>query len=201
MGSCSRARRSGRPSRKAVIHQRFHPRVPSPIGGGVLNRELLGDLVAALGTELLDETSPPTGSTVELDRAEALAPLASVNSEHGPHRVHPRRPAGHPPRQPRPDRRPNGHRHRLRRLVTDPGQLARYEKLVAPWASRTMDHAVPIRADMVNGLRITGNSAPSKVLTPVICERPRHAPLKPSVDAAARLCRFPEQLRTPPREQ
>ena len=41
------------------------------------------------------------------------------------------------------------------RLVTDPVQLARYEKLVSPWVSRTMEHAVLIRLDMVNGYRIT----------------------------------------------
>ncbi|GAA1965023.1 pyridoxamine 5'-phosphate oxidase family protein [Catenulispora subtropica] len=41
------------------------------------------------------------------------------------------------------------------RLVTDPDQLARYEKLVAPWVGRAMEHAVLIRLDMVNGFRMT----------------------------------------------
>lgn len=41
------------------------------------------------------------------------------------------------------------------RLVSDPVQLARYEQLLAPWVSRTMEHAVLIRLDMVNGFRMT----------------------------------------------
>ena len=40
-------------------------------------------------------------------------------------------------------------------LVSDPDQLARYENLVAPWVGRTMEHAVLIRLDMVNGFRMT----------------------------------------------
>ena len=39
-------------------------------------------------------------------------------------------------------------------LVSDPDQLARYETLVAPWVGRTMEHAVLIRLDMVNGFRM-----------------------------------------------
>lgn len=41
------------------------------------------------------------------------------------------------------------------RLVCDPDQLARYQELVAPWISRTMEHAVLIQLDMVNGFRMT----------------------------------------------
>lgn len=40
------------------------------------------------------------------------------------------------------------------RLVSDPDQLARYDDLVTPWFSRTMEHAVLIRLDMVNGFRM-----------------------------------------------
>lgn len=40
-------------------------------------------------------------------------------------------------------------------LVSDPEQLAQYEKLVAPWVRHTMQHAVLIRLDMVNGFRMT----------------------------------------------
>lgn len=40
------------------------------------------------------------------------------------------------------------------RLVTDPVQLARYEAMVAPWVSRTMEQAVLIRLDMVDGFRM-----------------------------------------------
>lgn len=40
-------------------------------------------------------------------------------------------------------------------LVSDPEQLARYEKLVAPWVSHVMEHAILIRLDMVNGFRMT----------------------------------------------
>lgn len=41
------------------------------------------------------------------------------------------------------------------RLVSDPEQLARYEARVAPWLNRTMEHAVLIRLDLVNGFRMT----------------------------------------------
>ena len=41
------------------------------------------------------------------------------------------------------------------RLISDPVRLARYGELVAPWVSRTMEHAVLIRLDMVNGFRMT----------------------------------------------
>lgn len=40
------------------------------------------------------------------------------------------------------------------RLVRDPARLARYQKLVAPWISRTMEQAVLIQLDMVNGFRM-----------------------------------------------
>lgn len=49
------------------------------------------------------------------------------------------------------------------RLVSDPDQLARYQKLVAPWISRTMEHAVLIQLDMVNGFRMTEGNVESVV--------------------------------------
>jgi hypothetical protein len=41
------------------------------------------------------------------------------------------------------------------RLVTDPGDLARYQALLEPWVDQTMDYAVRIRPDLVTGLRLT----------------------------------------------
>jgi nitroimidazol reductase NimA-like FMN-containing flavoprotein (pyridoxamine 5'-phosphate oxidase superfamily) len=41
------------------------------------------------------------------------------------------------------------------RQITDPGQLAHYNDTVAPWVEHTMDQAVRIRPDMVNGFRLT----------------------------------------------
>jgi len=40
------------------------------------------------------------------------------------------------------------------RLVSDPDQLARYQELVAPWIGRTMEQAVLVHLDMVNGFRM-----------------------------------------------
>lgn len=137
------------------------------------------------------QTSPPTRTTVELDRAEALVLLGSVNMG----RIVFTRdalPAIRPVNPALIDGQLVIRTHEgaalagaidgtgtvvayeadmidqethlgwsvivtgFARLVTDPVQLARYEKLVAPWVSRTMEHAVLIRLDMVNGLRLTG---------------------------------------------
>lgn len=46
------------------------------------------------------------------------------------------------------------------RLVTDAGELARYEKLLSPWVNRTMDYAVRIRPDLVTGVRLTAAERP-----------------------------------------
>ncbi|MGK5733924.1 pyridoxamine 5'-phosphate oxidase family protein [Streptomyces sp. URMC 124] len=46
-------------------------------------------------------------------------------------------------------------------LVTDPGELARYEALLEPWWDERMDCAVLIRPSLVTGVRLTnGNGAP-----------------------------------------
>ncbi|MFF9624635.1 pyridoxamine 5'-phosphate oxidase family protein [Streptomyces griseosporeus] len=41
------------------------------------------------------------------------------------------------------------------RLVTDPAELARYQRLLRPWVDRAMDHAVRIRPDLITGIRLT----------------------------------------------
>ncbi|WP_413760586.1 pyridoxamine 5'-phosphate oxidase family protein [Streptomyces sp. MMBL 11-3] len=42
------------------------------------------------------------------------------------------------------------------RLVTDPRELARYRRLLHPWAEQwAMDYAVRIRPDLVTGIRLT----------------------------------------------
>ncbi|MEW2048054.1 pyridoxamine 5'-phosphate oxidase family protein [Streptomyces sp. NPDC005476] len=41
------------------------------------------------------------------------------------------------------------------RLVTDPRELARYQALLRPWGTQSMDHAVRIHPDLVTGLRLT----------------------------------------------
>jgi nitroimidazol reductase NimA-like FMN-containing flavoprotein (pyridoxamine 5'-phosphate oxidase superfamily) len=40
------------------------------------------------------------------------------------------------------------------RKVTDPEQIARYQTMLEPWVDVTMDHAVRIRPDIVNGFRL-----------------------------------------------
>ncbi|MGW1169075.1 pyridoxamine 5'-phosphate oxidase family protein [Streptomyces sp. NPDC002550] len=40
-------------------------------------------------------------------------------------------------------------------LVTDPGELARYQALLQPWVNRTMDYAVRIHPDLITGVRLT----------------------------------------------
>jgi len=44
-------------------------------------------------------------------------------------------------------------------LVTDPGELARYQRLLHPWVQQTMDYAVRIRPDLVTGIRLTDADA------------------------------------------
>ncbi|MGI5452116.1 pyridoxamine 5'-phosphate oxidase family protein [Streptomyces sp. CA-249302] len=45
------------------------------------------------------------------------------------------------------------------RLVTDPRDLARYQRLLHPWVERTMDYAVRIRPDLITGIRLTDRDA------------------------------------------
>ncbi|MEW2558764.1 pyridoxamine 5'-phosphate oxidase family protein [Streptomyces griseorubiginosus] len=45
------------------------------------------------------------------------------------------------------------------RLITDPEELARYQRLLRPWAEQTMDYAVRIRPDLVTGIRLTAPGA------------------------------------------
>ncbi|MFK4105317.1 pyridoxamine 5'-phosphate oxidase family protein [Streptomyces sp. NPDC019531] len=40
------------------------------------------------------------------------------------------------------------------RLVTDAGDLARYQALLRPWVSRAMDYAVRIHPDLITGIRL-----------------------------------------------
>jgi hypothetical protein len=40
------------------------------------------------------------------------------------------------------------------RLVTAPDTLARYERILTPWVSTTMEHAVVIGLDLVTGFRL-----------------------------------------------
>ncbi|HEY8983128.1 MAG TPA: pyridoxamine 5'-phosphate oxidase family protein, partial [Streptomyces sp.] len=40
-------------------------------------------------------------------------------------------------------------------LVTDPRELARYDRLLRPWTDRTMEHAVRIQPSLVTGVRLT----------------------------------------------
>ncbi|MFE0252349.1 pyridoxamine 5'-phosphate oxidase family protein [Streptomyces sp. NPDC059010] len=39
-------------------------------------------------------------------------------------------------------------------LVTDAGDLARYQDMLQPWVGRAMDYAVRIRPDLVTGVRL-----------------------------------------------
>ncbi|MFJ8492952.1 pyridoxamine 5'-phosphate oxidase family protein [Streptomyces sp. NPDC094038] len=43
------------------------------------------------------------------------------------------------------------------RLVTDPHELARYERLLHPWLDRAMEHAVRIRPGLVTGIALVGD--------------------------------------------
>lgn len=46
-------------------------------------------------------------------------------------------------------------------LVTDPGELARYQAVLRPWVKRTMDYAVRIRPDLITGLLLTEADHPT----------------------------------------
>ncbi|MDT0566157.1 pyridoxamine 5'-phosphate oxidase family protein [Streptomyces sp. DSM 3412] len=45
------------------------------------------------------------------------------------------------------------------RPVTDPEELARYQAMLRPWVSGSIDHAVRIRPDLVTGIRLTAVEA------------------------------------------
>ncbi|MEV6979055.1 pyridoxamine 5'-phosphate oxidase family protein [Kitasatospora sp. NPDC093806] len=45
------------------------------------------------------------------------------------------------------------------RLVTEPGQLARYRPLLSPWVNAAMDHTVAIQPDLVTGYRLVAGAA------------------------------------------
>lgn len=49
------------------------------------------------------------------------------------------------------------------RLVTDPGELARYQALVRPWVEQTMDQAIRIHPDLVTGILLTPAGRPGEV--------------------------------------
>jgi hypothetical protein len=40
-------------------------------------------------------------------------------------------------------------------LVTDPGEIARYQQALRPWVSGDLDQVIVITADMVDGFRLT----------------------------------------------
>ncbi|MET7689271.1 pyridoxamine 5'-phosphate oxidase family protein [Streptomyces sp. NPDC005483] len=46
------------------------------------------------------------------------------------------------------------------RLVTDPGDLARFSTMLSPWAEQTMDEAIRIHPDLVTGVRLTVDGRP-----------------------------------------
>ncbi|WP_329417626.1 pyridoxamine 5'-phosphate oxidase family protein [Streptomyces sp. NBC_00704] len=48
------------------------------------------------------------------------------------------------------------------RLITDPRQVARYQKMLRPWGTETTDHAVRIRPDLVTGLRLVPSAQVSE---------------------------------------
>jgi hypothetical protein len=43
------------------------------------------------------------------------------------------------------------------RLVTEPGELARYQGLLRPWVDRTVDRAIRIHPDLVTGVLLTAD--------------------------------------------
>ncbi|MFF0087728.1 pyridoxamine 5'-phosphate oxidase family protein [Streptomyces canus] len=49
------------------------------------------------------------------------------------------------------------------RLVTEPGELARYQGMVRPWADQTMDQAIRIHPDLVTGILLTADGRPGEV--------------------------------------
>jgi hypothetical protein len=48
------------------------------------------------------------------------------------------------------------------RVVTDPGELRRYEGLLHPWMDASMNHTVRIDAELVTGFRLTEHDAPAE---------------------------------------
>ncbi|MFG2947125.1 pyridoxamine 5'-phosphate oxidase family protein [Streptomyces adustus] len=48
------------------------------------------------------------------------------------------------------------------RLVTDPGELARYHTLLRPWVDQTMDQAIRIQPDLVTGVLLTADGGPGE---------------------------------------
>ncbi|TPQ24167.1 pyridoxamine 5'-phosphate oxidase family protein [Streptomyces sporangiiformans] len=48
-------------------------------------------------------------------------------------------------------------------LVTDPQELAHYQKMLRPWVQHTMDYAVRIRPDLVTGVLLTEAEHPANV--------------------------------------
>lgn len=52
----------------------------------------------------------------------------------------------------------------LAHLVTDRGEVHRYQKLLRPWVAGQMDYVIRIRPDMITGFRLTADNdaAPSR---------------------------------------
>lgn len=42
--------------------------------------------------------------------------------------------------------------------ITDPGQNARYERLLRPWVTMTMDTTIAIQPEIITGIRIVDNT-------------------------------------------
>ncbi|MFE9609752.1 pyridoxamine 5'-phosphate oxidase family protein [Streptomyces sp. NPDC006012] len=53
------------------------------------------------------------------------------------------------------------------RLVTDPDELARYQRLPHPGVGYALDHAVRIHPGLVTGVRLTANGSPPPSAAPV----------------------------------
>jgi hypothetical protein len=49
------------------------------------------------------------------------------------------------------------------RLVTEPGELARYQGMLRPWVDQTMDQALRIHPDLVTGVLLTADGRPGEV--------------------------------------
>jgi hypothetical protein len=49
------------------------------------------------------------------------------------------------------------------RLVTEPGELARYQGMLRPWVDQTMDQAIRIHPDLVTGVLLTADGRPGEV--------------------------------------
>lgn len=49
------------------------------------------------------------------------------------------------------------------RLVTDPGELARYQGMLRPWLEGAMDQAIRIHPDLVTGVLLTADGRPGEV--------------------------------------